>query len=390
MSLLAEGSSFLSDQRFAEAVGWRRYLHANPELSFHEHETADYVEAKLRSWGLQPERPTPTSVVVRLLNGEGRTIALRADMDALPIHEESGVEFASTRSGVMHACGHDMHTATLLAVARTLLVDRRDDFAGEVRFVFQHAEEQPPGGAHELVAAGVVDGCDAVVGCHVFSEEPAGTAAVFDGAFMAAADMFTLTIRGKGGHGAMPHLSIDPVVCAAEIVGAFQTIVTREVDARAMAVITTASIRTDSARGNVIPEVVELEGTVRTFDGDVRSQVVEAMGRIAQSVAAAHRCAAELSYEFGYSPTINDADVAALVRRNVPPGLLRDILPTMGGEDFSAYGSVAPACFFVAGAGGPGAFPHHHPRFVVDEVAMRVAHDVFVGTVLDFLGGDGA
>lgn len=386
MSVLAEGAGFLSDERFAEAVGWRRYLHANPELSFHEHETADYVETKLRSWGFEPERPTPTSVVARLRSDEGRTIALRADMDALPIQEESGVEFASTRPGVMHACGHDMHTATLLAVARTL-VDRRDEFAGEVRFVFQHAEEQPPGGARELVAAGVVDGCDAVVGCHVFSEEPAGTVAVFDGAFMAAADMFTLTIRGKGGHGAMPHLSIDPVVCAAEIVGAFQTIVTREVDARAMAVITTASIHTDSSRGNVIPEVVELKGTVRTFDAEVRAQVAEAMGRVAQSVAAAHRCRAELNYEYGYAPTVNDVDVAALVRRNVPEGRLRDILPTMGGEDFSAYGSVAPACFFVAGAGGPGAFPHHHSRFVVDEVAMPVAHDVLVGTVLDFLGG---
>jgi amidohydrolase len=186
----------------------------------------------------------------------------------------------------------------------------------------------------------------------------------------------------------MPHLSIDPVVCAAEIVGAFQLIVTREVDARALAVITTASIRTDSTRANVIPEVVVLEGTVRTFDAEVRAQIVEAMGRISHSVAGAHRCTAELDYQYGYAPTVNDADVAALVRRNVPTGLLREIQPTMAGEDFSAYGSVAPACFFVAGAGGPGAFPHHHPRFVVDESAMRVAHDVFVGTVLDFLGRD--
>jgi amidohydrolase len=376
----------LFGERLAETVQWRRHLHANPELSFREHETAAFIEDRLQSWGLETERPTPTSVVARLRNGEGRTIALRADIDALPINEESGVDFASTRPDVMHACGHDMHTATLLAVVRTL-VERRDELHGEVRFIFQHAEEQPPGGAQELVAAGVLVGCDAIVGCHVFSEEPAGTIAVSDGAFMAAADFFSLTIRGKGGHGAMPHLSIDPVVCAAAIVTAFQTIVTREIDPLTQCVITTATLRTDSTRGNVIPEFVEMGGTVRTFDADVRKYVVEAMGRVAEAVAAANRCTAELDYQWGYAPTVNDLAIAALVRRNVPEGRLHEMTPTMGGEDFSAYGAHVPACFFIAGAGGPGSIPHHHPRFVIDEVAMPVAHDVFVGTVLDFLAG---
>jgi amidohydrolase len=385
MTALADGVRMLSDERLAEAVEWRRHLHANPELSFQEHETATYIESKLHSFGLETERPTPTSVVAKHRNGQGKTIALRADIDALPIGEESGVEFASTRPGVMHACGHDMHTATLLAVARTL-VDCRDELQGEVRFIFQHAEEQLPGGAEELVAAGVVDGCDAVVGCHVFSEEPAGTIAVSDGAFMAAADFFSLTIRGKGGHGAMPHLSIDPVVCAAAVVTAFQTIVTREVDPLRQAVITTATLRTDSTRGNVIPEFVEMGGTVRTFDAEVRQQVAEAMERIAGAVAAAHRCAAELDYQWGYAPTVNDVNIAALVRQNVPAKRLHVIEPTMGGEDFSAYGAHVPACFFIAGAGGPGAFPQQHPRFVVDAVAIPAAHDTFVGTVLDFLG----
>ncbi|HVS85679.1 MAG TPA: amidohydrolase [Gaiellaceae bacterium] len=377
--------STIEENRLAEAVEWRRHLHANPELSFHEFETAAFVEEKLRSFGLETERPTQTSVVAKLRNGTGRTIALRADMDALPIDEASGVEFPSLRPGVMHACGHDMHTATLLAVAQTL-VERRDELAGEVRFVFQHAEELPPGGARELVELGVVDGCDAVVGCHVFAEEPVGTVAVPDGAFMAAADLFELTIRGKGGHGAMPHSSIDPVVCAAEVVSAFQTIVTREVDPTVSAVISVCTLATDSTRGNVIPEHVHLSGTVRTFDQAVREQIVEAMGRISESIAAAHRCRAEFEYQWGYSPTANDLEVAALVRRNVPEGRLHEIGVTMGGEDFSAYGSVAPACFFVVGAGGPGAFPHHHPRFVVDERAMPAAHDTFVATVLDFLG----
>jgi amidohydrolase len=235
------------------------------------------------------------------------------------------------------------------------------------------------------VKLGVVDGCDAVVGCHVFSEEPVGTIAVPDGAFMAAADFFELTIRGKGGHGAMPNTAIYPVVCAAEIISAFQTIVTRELDPTKSVVISTCTLRTDSQRGNVIPNYVHMRGTVRTFDQAVREQIVEAMGRISQSLAAAHRCGAELDYQWGYAPTINDLDVAALVRRNVPKGRLREVGVAMAGEDFSAYGSVAPACFFVAGAGGPGAFPHHHPRFVLDEEAMGVAHDTFVATVLDFL-----
>ena len=385
MSALTEGTSLLSEEGLAEAVAWRRHLHANPELSFEEHETAAYIEAKLQAWGLETERPTPTSVVARLRNGTGRTIALRADIDALPIHEQSGVEFSSAKPGVMHACGHDMHTATLLAVVKTLL-ERKDELRGEVRFVFQHAEEQLPGGAQELVRAGVMEGVDAIVGCHVFSEEPVGTIAVYDGAFMAAADFFELTINGKGGHGAMPNASIDPVVCAAEIISAFQTIVTREVDPLSQAVISTCTLHTDSSRGNVIPNYVQMSGTVRTFDQAVREQVVEAMGRIAESIAAAHRCTAELDYQWGYSPTVNDLEVAALVRRNVPEGRLHTIKPTMGGEDFSAYGSVVPACFFIAGAGGPGAIPHHHPQFVVDEAAIPAAHDTFVATVLDFLG----
>ncbi len=381
--------STLAEARLAEAVEWRRHLHAHPELSFQEFETATFVEEKLRSFGLETERPTETSVVAKLRNGTGRTIGLRADMDALPIDEDSGVDFSSTRPGVMHACGHDMHTATLLAVAQTL-VGRREELSGEVRFIFQHAEEQLPGGAQELVKLGVVDGCDAVVGCHVFAEEPVGTIAVPEGAFMAAADFFEVTIRGKGGHGAMPSTAIDPVVCAAAVISAFQTIVTREVDPTELAVISTCTLRTDSERGNVIPNYVHMSGTVRTFNQAVREQVAEAMGRISASVAAAHRCEAELDYEWGYAPTINDPEVAALVRRNAPAGSLHQVGVTMGGEDFSAYGSVVPACFFVAGAAGPGAYPHHHPRFVVDEEAMGFAHDTFVATALDLLGADRA
>lgn len=371
-----------------DLVAWRRHLHANPELSFQEHETARFVEEKLQQLGgLELSRPTPTSVVARLRCGDGPTLALRADMDALPIHEESGVEFASTRPGVMHACGHDGHTAVLLGVAHTL-VERRDELAGEVRFLFQHAEELPPGGARELVAAGALDGVDAVVGCHLFALVESGTVAVPLGPFLAAPDTFAITVRGRGGHAAMPQNSVDPIPAAAQIVTALQQIVSRETSPLERAVVSVTQIHGGSA-DNIIPEAVELRGTVRTFTRDVQDAIRVALERIANGIAAAHACSADVTYEEGYLAVENDPEVAELVRRNVEPERLGTVEPVMGGEDFSAYQQVAPGCFFVVGAGGPDGFPHHHPRFTIDEQALPVAHDVFVRTALDFAGGAG-
>ncbi len=367
-----------------DIVAWRRHLHAHPELSFEEHETARFVEERLREFGsLELSRPTPTSVVARLRCGEGPTLALRADMDALPIEEETGLDFASTRPGVMHACGHDGHTAVLLGVARTL-VERRDELAGEVRFLFQHAEELPPGGARELVAAGALDGVDAVVGCHLFALLEAGTVGVPEGPFMAAPDTFALTVRGRGGHAAMPHTSVDPIATAAQIVSGLQHVVSRETSPIERAVVSVTKIHGGTA-DNVIPETVELGGTVRTFTRGVQDATRAAIERIATGIAEAHGCTAELRYEEGYLAVSNDPEVAALVRRNVEPDRLREVEPVMGGEDFSAYQQVVPGCFFVVGAGGPDRFPHHHPRFTIDEQALPVAHDVFVRTALDFL-----
>jgi amidohydrolase len=371
-----------------DLVAWRRHLHANPELSFQEHETARFVEENLQQLGgLELSRPTPTSVVARLRCGDGPTLALRADMDALPIHEESGVEFASTRPGVMHACGHDGHTAVLLGVARTL-VERRDELAGEVRFLFQHAEELPPGGARELVAAGALDGVDAVVGCHLFALVESGTVAVPLGPFLAAPDTFAISVRGRGGHAAMPQNSVDPIPAAAQIVTALQQIVSRETSPLERAVVSVTQIHGGSA-DNIIPEAVELRGTVRTFTRDVQDAIRAALERIANGIAAAHACSADVTYEEGYLAVENDPEVAELVRRNVEPERLGTVGPIMGGEDFSAYQQVAPGCFFVVGAGGPDGFPHHHPRFTIDEQALPVAHDVFVRTALDFAGGAG-
>jgi amidohydrolase len=305
-------------------------------------------------------------------------------MDALPILEESGVSFASTRPGVMHACGHDMHTAALLAVAH-ILVGRRGDLHGEVRFIFQHAEELPPGGAAELVAAGVLDGVDAVVGAHVFADLEVGMVGVRPGPFMAAPDTFAITISGVGGHAGYPHRSADPVVAAAQLVTSLQHLVSRETDPIQRAVVSVTRIEGGSA-DNVIPERVELRGTVRTFRADVQSALLAGMERMAEAVAAAHRCRAEVRFRSGYFPVVNDDEVAALVRRNVEPERLVDVEPVMGGEDFSAYQQVVPGCFFVVGGGSPDAYPHHHPRFAVDEAALPVLIETFVDTAIDYLG----
>ena len=368
-----------------DLVAWRRHLHANPELSFHEHETARFVEQTLASFGgLELERPTPTSVVARLHGARpGRTLALRADMDALPIHEESGLEFASRNDGVMHACGHDGHTACLLAVAR-MLVERRDELAGEVRLLFQHAEELPPGGASELVAAGVLDGVDAVVGVHLFSTLELGKVAVLDGPCTAAADVFTATIRGKGGHAAFPHESVDPIAIAAQAITNLQHVVARTTRPLDSAVVSVTQIHGGTA-DNIIPEAVRLGGTVRTYRQEVRERTRDTIERILNGVTAAHGGDYELDYTFGYDPVVNDLELAALIRDAVGLDRVVDYDPIMGGEDFSAYLRAAPGCFVFVGAGGEGAYPHHHPRFTIDELALPVAVETLLQTALRYL-----
>ena len=383
----------VSPELEARASAWRRHLHANPELSFEEHETSAFVEQTLRSFGgLEIERPTPTSVVARLRGSRpGKVVALRADLDALPIHEENDVPYVSTRPGVMHACGHDGHTAMLLAAA-SALVARRDSLAGEVRFVFQHAEELPPGGAKALVAAGVVEGADLVAGIHLHSGLGTGLLSVMPGAVTAAADLFTLEIVGRGGHGAFPHETVDPVAVAAQVITNLQHIVARETDPFDSVVVSVTTLHGGVAR-NVIPGSVVLGGTVRTLNAGRREEVRDAIERVVRGVTEAHRATFAFDYVVGYDPVVNDPRAAAAVRDAIV-GELGDAAfveepPVMGGEDFSAYGDVAPAAFFWVGSGNEElgtTFPHHHPRFDIDEAALRGGAAVFVRTALDVLG----
>ena len=382
-------SELVSPDVERQAVAWRRHLHANPELSFQEVETSRFVEETLRSFdGLELSRPAPTAVVAALRGARpGKVLALRADMDALPIQEETELEFASTRPGVMHACGHDCHTAILLGVAQTL-AGRREELAGEVRFLFQHAEEKLPGGARQLVDAGVMDGVDLVVGAHVASLKDVGKVGCRPGPIAAAADTFSAEIRGHGGHAAAPHRAVDPVVVAAQVVTNLQNLVSRAVDPLRSAVVSVTRFHAGTA-DNIIPEAVELGGTVRTFDAEVRGALREGIERIFRGVTDAHGATYTLDYADGYAAVINDADAAELVqaaaREELGEEVIMDAEPIMGGEDFSAYLERAPGAFFWVGAGHEEAIPHHHPRFVVDEAALGTGITVFVRTALDYL-----
>lgn len=367
-----------------QIVSWRRHLHRFPELSFQEHRTADFVEDILRGIeGLAISRPTPTSVVARLIGvGPGKTLALRADMDALPIQEENEFEFASQTAGVMHACGHDGHTAMLLGAAR-LLAARRERLRGEIRFIFQHAEELPPGGAVQLVEAGVMDGVDWVVGEHLSSQLPVGQIGVAYGDMMASPDNFTVVVKGYGGHAGFPHKTVDTIAIGAQIVSNLQHIVSRSTDPLDRLVVSVTRFTAGSSH-NVIPDTAMLKGTVRSFDPQVRRDARERLERIVRGIAEAHGADIELDYVYGYSPVVNDEAVTRVVEEaaiglvgakrvvRTPPG--------MSGEDFSAYLQKVPGTFVNIGAGNPEkgiVYPHHHPRFTFDEDALEIGVRLF-------------
>jgi amidohydrolase len=374
-------------------VQWRRHLHQRPELSFHEEQTAQFVHDTLADFGgLELSRPTPTSVLARLITGRrGPVLAIRADMDALAITEETGLPFASANKGVMHACGHDGHTAMLLGAVRQLLA-QRDALAGEVRFIFQHAEEISPGGAEEMVQRGVMDGVQRVIGTHLWASLEVGKVGVVEGAAMAAPDTFWVTVRGKGGHAAIPQQTVDPIAVAAQVVTNLQQIVSRGVDPIDSAVVSVTQFHAGTAP-NVIPEVAELNGTVRTFDAELRTRIPQVMERIIKGVTAAHGATYEFTYERGYRPVINDVEVtremAAVVEAACGPGVLVTLRPTMGGEDFSAFLQKAPGSFFFIGAGNAAkgiVHPHHHPRFDIDEAALETGVKIFVEATRRYCG----
>lgn len=368
-----------------QVIEWRRYLHQHPELSFHEEKTAQYIYDTLVSFGnLEVTRPTQNSVMARLIGREpGKVLAMRADIDALAITEENDFEFISKNPGVMHACGHDGHTAMLLGTAK-ILSGMKDKIKGEIRFFFQHAEEIYPGGAEEMVQAGVMDGVDLVIGTHLWSTMEFGKVGICPGPMMAAPDTFWIHVYGKGGHAALPHQTIDSIAIASQVVTNLQHIVSRNTDPLDNLVLSVTKF-VGGTTHNVIPGSVEICGTVRSFDKDLRESVPKLMERVIKGITEAHGATYEFTYEFGYRPVINDAEVTQLMEDVVVEALgekwIERMRPTMGGEDFSAYQQKAPGCFFFVGAGNQAkgiTYPHHHPRFTIDEDALEVGVKLFV------------
>ncbi len=375
-----------------ECVAWRRHLHENPELSFQEFDTTDYIIAALEDIGGMELRRYAKTGVVAILRGArpGRTILLRADIDALPIQEETGLPYASRIPGVMHACGHDGHTAMMLAAAR-ILSRHAGELAGEVRFLFQHAEELPPGGAAELDRLGVMDGVDELYGLHLSSNYPTGRFGVRAGALTSATDRFEIDIVGKGGHSAYPETAHDAVVMAAQVVLALQTIVARRVSATEPAVVSVCQVEGGSAY-NILPDEVHLVGSTRTFSEATRDRLPALMEGIVAGITAADDSTYRFRFIKGYASVINDAQLAAhtreLIERSFGKGATFDIEPLMPGEDYSALQGHCPGFFVELGARDEArgiTCPHHNPHYLMDEEALPYGIQYWCDLVRDRL-----
>lgn len=394
----------------AKVLAWRRDIHQHPELGNREFRTSKLVAEHLRQLGMEVRTGIAHTGVVGLLRGgqPGPKLALRADMDALPVTERNGLPFASSATaeyrgqtvGVMHACGHDTHTAMLMGVAQAL-ASIRDDLPGEVLFVFQPAEEGPPegerGGASLMVAEGLFADFppDAVFGLHVIAGIPSDTIATRPGPFMAASDSFTIRVIGRQTHGSRPWSGVDPVVAAADIVSAAQTLVSRQADLTRAPVVVSFGAINGGIRSNIIPEQVEMIGTIRTFEPDMREQVFGGLRGIAEHVAAAHGAHVEMAVpdREGTPVTRNDPALTARMRPSLAKaaaGKLIEIAPITGAEDFSIYGQHAPALYFFVGATPPdqdmkSAASNHSPDFYVDERALPLGTRAMLQLSLDFL-----
>ncbi|MCC7495357.1 MAG: amidohydrolase [Fimbriimonadaceae bacterium] len=370
-----------------EAIAIRRDLHQHPEVAFEELRTAAVVAAKLRELGLKPRTGIAKTGVTALLKGgagDGPTVLLRADMDALPVTEENDVPYRSTIPGRMHACGHDGHTAILLGAARVLQL-RMPELPGRVKLVFQPAEETI-GGAEPMIAEGVLDDppVDYAFGLHLWAPQPTGTVGVCAGPFMAGTDMIRIRVTGSGGHAAMPAQCVDPILAAAQLVTGIQSIVSRNLPPREPAVVSITQFHAGDTF-NVIPPYAELVGTARYYSDAVRDTIRGRLEQLVRDIPAAFGATGELTVIPGYPVTVNDRAMTELVRaaaaEAVGPEQVVPVEPVMGGEDFAYFLQRVPGCYFTVGiqneAKGTGR-PHHHPRFDLDEDALGIGIETLV------------
>ena len=373
-----------------EIIARRRDFHRFPELSFEEYRTAEVIAKHLTDFGIDHQTQVGKTGVVGEINfGEGPTIALRADMDALPIQEIGDLEFKSCNDGVMHACGHDGHMAMLLGTAK-VLSQRKNNLRGTVRFIFQPAEEGL-GGARYMIKDGCLNGVKEIYGLHLWNYQPLGEVGVKTGPVLAAADLFEIIIKGKGGHGAAPQGTIDTIVVASQLINALQTIVSRNTNPLDNAVVTIGKIQ-GGDNFNIIADKVKLAGTTRAYTEENRQLIKNRISEIIDGISVSFGADIVLDYEDGYPPTINHSmpteNVMKAASRVVGKGAGSPYL-SMGGEDFSYYLQKIPGCFFFIGSAPDNrdvfSTPHHCSHFNIDENALLVGSSIFLNLVEDLL-----
>jgi amidohydrolase len=372
-------------------VGMRRHFRMNPELSGGEVQTQRRVIDELTALGLAPRAIAGTGVTAEIEGaGLGRTVALRADMDALPLPDEIERDYRSRVAGMAHACGHDGHMAMLLGTARAL-VTMRSQWTGRVRLLFQPSEEKLPGGALLMIEQGALDGVDAVLGTHLWQPLAAGTIGIKGGPVMAAAGEFNITVQGRGGHGSMPHETVDPILIGAQLVIGLRTLLAAHVDARETAVLSVGAFNS-GAVFNIIPATASILGTVRVFKNSLLTDIFDKIDDLCRGICGAAGATYDLVRTSGYPVVINDPDVAAVVAtaaaETAGPSALVDLQPILGGEDFARYLEKVPGAFFFTGIGNPdkgASYPHHHSKFDMDEDALRLGCETMVRATLRLL-----
>ncbi|OZM58159.1 peptidase M20 [Lottiidibacillus patelloidae] len=382
----------LLETMYDEMVSIRRYLHQNPELSFQEVNTPAYIAKFHEQLGHEVKTKVGGRGVVATLRGElpGKTVALRADFDALPIQEQNDFSYKSKVDGVMHACGHDGHTATLLVLAKALN-KMKDQLCGTIVFIHQHAEEFAPGGAIAMIEDGCLENVDVIFGTHLWATEKTGNILVSDGPIMAAADRFSIKIIGEGGHGGRPHETKDAIVVASQLVMQLQHIVSRKVDPLEQAVVSIGSFVAKNAF-NVIADEAVIEGTVRTFNEDIRDFIEMEIERHIKGVSLANSTDYVYEYNRGYPPVVNHKEEASFIA-NIAESIddvnqVKKLVPIMGGEDFAYYLQHVKGVFFFTGARDEtraSVYPHHHPKFNFDEKGMLIAAKTLGKATLHYL-----
>ena len=385
----------ISNQIFPGLVKFRRELHQYPELAFSEIKTSQRVAKELKKLNVQVKTGIAKTGVVGILTGEkkGKTVALRADMDALPITEQTSLPYKSKNKGLMHACGHDAHMACVIGAA-TILSELKDQLNGNVKFIFQPSEESPPGGAKPMIQAGVLKNPDVsgIFGLHCDSSIPVGRIGVKEGPFMAQADSFDVIIKGIGGHGARPHDGIDAILVASQVIQALQAIASRKIDPVQPVVISVGKIEGGTKR-NIICDRVTLEGTARSLSKEVAKRIPRLLKEIVSGIAKSAGASFELNYSLGYPVLINHPQATELARGTIAQMFGKQSIfeikkPLMGAEDFAYYLEKVPGTFLRLGIKNPkkdAIYPWHHPKFTVDEDAIKIGASILTGVAFDFL-----